>query len=547
MLKRIAGVALACSAAIVSYAATAQAPAPPRAPARPNVLLIIADDVGQDVATQMYPGLIAKLTRQYGPGGHNNPNYRRIAGRPASIPVLSRFARQGMVFTDAWAEPFCSPTRASLLTGLYASNTHVITYADALSQKHYSFVRQLKDQGGYATAAFGKWHMAGLPAGPRRPNAVDYPGMKPREAGFDLYRGDMHAALPTYWNYPVEVQDATTPANKWREEKAVPRSLPGIKPTTFADVAKAADTLDWIGKQRREHPGQPWFTWLAFNLSHATIRSAPSQMAIPDKQLLDRATIREIDACHGKYGTQNPGKCSGEAQMRAMTNAMDTIVGKVLAVVDRIPNTYVIIVGDNGTPMYGRPGLDFIDNMYITRKGRGKGTAFESGARVEWAIRGPGIRPGASSAEYVHVVDLAPTILQLAGLTPPHLVPASSGDNWIPLDGMSLAPILKGQASRVRDPVRDVVMTEDSDLMKQGVYVAGARNGQWKLVCAKKADNCAFYNLANDPLEEYPLPRPANCADAQRAKPEQPAWNYCYLQDAVAKRSILSPSYKPAS
>jgi arylsulfatase A-like enzyme len=544
MLDKVSRLALGCAlaAAVSSSAAAAKDEAQ-----RPNILLIIADDVGQDLVTGMYPGVIDRLTRQYGPRGHNNPDYEKIDGTPASTPNLDRFARAGMVFTDAWAQPFCSPTRASLLTGLYANKTHVITYADALSQHHDSFVRELKDNG-YATAAFGKWHMAGLLG---RGGAADFPGMKPKEAGFDIYRGDMNAALPTYWDYPIEVQDGATAPNRWRSEKAAPRSLPGIAPTSFADVAKAADTIDWIAAQQRDHPKQPWFTWLAFNLSHATIRHEPAQMAIPDKQLLDAATVREIDACGGKYGTQDPGKCSGEAQMRAMTNAMDTILGKILDAVSKVPNTYVIVVGDNGTPMYPKrlgPNLSFIDNMYITREGRGKGTAFESGARVEWAIRGPGIKPGSSSGEFVHVTDLYNTILDLAHLPQAKTVSNSAGDGQVASDSISLAPILLGKARAVRDPVTGVLLTEDQDLMRDNVNVVGARNKAWKLVCNTSPDNCAFYNLTDDPLEEYPLPKPADCRGAPAlAKPDDPGWNYCYLDRAVATESILSPGYKAAA
>ncbi len=73
--------------------------------------------------------------------------------------------------------------------------------------------------------------------------------------------------------------------------------------------------------------------------------------------------------------------------MRAMTNSMDTIIGKVLDVVDKLdPNTYVIYLGDNGTWMFG-PQREFIDNMYITRRERSKGTTYESGVRVSMAIR----------------------------------------------------------------------------------------------------------------------------------------------------------------
>jgi arylsulfatase A-like enzyme len=536
MLDKVSRLALACALTATAVSGTAA-----RADSeRPNILLIITDDVGQDVVTGMYPGLIDRLSQRYGPEGLDHPDYARIDGKPASTPVLDRFARDGMVFTDAWAQPFCSPTRASLLTGLNANKTNVITYADALSQHHDTFVRKLADEG-YATAVFGKWHMAGLLG---RDGAPDFPGMKPKEAGFEIYRGDMNAALPTYWDYPIEVQDEATAPDEWRSEKPTMRSLPGIAPTTYAAVAKSADTIDWIAAQERDHPDQPWFTWLAFNLSHATIIQKPSAMMIPNKDTLDAATIAEIDACGGEYGTMNVGNCTGEAQMRAMTNSADTLIGRILDEVDRVaPNTYVIVIGDNGTPMYPErlgPNLDFIDNLYITRKGRGKGTAFESGARVELAIRGPGIAPGSTSNEFVHVVDLFSTILELAGLTPPSFVSNGAGDAQIALDAVSLKPILTGQAKTVRDPVRDVLLTEDSDLLNGGIKVVGARNRDWKLVCSESAGNCRFYNLASDPLEEYPLEKPAACAaDPGPPDADNPAWNYCYLEDVVATQSIL--------
>ena len=136
--------AIACALAVASWTVPAVAKEQSR---RPNILVIIADDVGLDEATGMYPGLIERMTRAYGPDGRNDPNYGRIAGHPASTPVLDHFAQQGMVFTQAWAHPFCSPTRAGILTGLYAKNTGVATYADPLTQAHHSFVSDLRAAG----------------------------------------------------------------------------------------------------------------------------------------------------------------------------------------------------------------------------------------------------------------------------------------------------------------------------------------------------------------------------------------------------------------
>jgi arylsulfatase A-like enzyme len=514
----------------------------PAHPAPPNILLIIADDIGMDVTTDMYPGLIDCLVKKYGPSGHKHPDYRKIEGRQASTPVLDQFAKQGMRFSNVWAHPFCSPTRATLLTGLYAAKTKVTTYADALSQKHTSFVRKLKDEAGYSTAVFGKWHMAGLPGKP-----VDYPGMKPKEAGFELFRGNLHAAIMTYWEYDYQIQDGDTAPDVWRTEAAPKKSLPGIAPTTFAPVVKVADTIEWITAREAADPDKPWFAWLAFNLSHATARQRPSAMCVPDADTLDAESYKEMKDCGGEFGSANVGSCSGEALMRAMTTAFDTVVGKLLDVVDAAdPNTYVIIIGDNGTPMYGRPNLDFIDNMYITRKGRGKGTAYESGALVGMAVRGPKIAANTESHEFAHAADLFSTILELAGLDAPEKVSSSDGSGTVPLDAVSLAPILFDEALTVRNPNEGYVLTETENLMTGGTKMVGARNATYKVVCTEDTDNCEFYNLADDPLEEYPLAKPNSCAGYKDGTwtPADPQWHYCRLTDVVAEQSFLLEDMK---
>ncbi|HEY8521937.1 MAG TPA: sulfatase-like hydrolase/transferase [Gammaproteobacteria bacterium] len=504
---------------------------------RPNVLLIIGDDIGTDVTSSMQPGLIAELVETYGPRGHGHPEYLSIRGRPASTPTLDRLAREGMLFTHVWAQPFCSPTRASILTGLFAAKTHVATYADPLAQGHTSFVERLRDEVGYRTAVFGKWHMAGLPGNP-----VSYPGMKPKEAGFDVFKGNLHAALQTYWEYDYHVQDADTPADTWRTEAPPVRSLPGIAPTTYAPVVKAADAIEWIEAQEATEPDRPWFVWLAFNLSHATAQRAPSSMVVPNADTLDAATYAEMRECGGKFGSAEVGSCTGEQLMRAMTNSMDTIIGKVLEAVEALdPNTYVVYIGDNGTPMYGRPNLDFIDNMYITRSGRGKGTAYESGARVPLVVRGPGITPNERSDEFAHAADLFPTILELAGLEVPREVSDASGNGTTTLDGVSLAPLLVGKADSVRDANNGYILTETKNLLRNGMRQVGARNETYKVICTQRADSrdCEFYDLRADPLEEFPLDEPGSCDGYETLGFADPRWHYCRLVGIVETRSIL--------
>ena len=516
------------------------------APAKhPNILLIIGDDIGLDVTTDMYPGIIDDLTKQYGPSGHNHPKYKEIDGRPASTPTLDTLAQSGMRFSQAWAQPFCSPTRTSLLTGLFSAKTGVLDYLGALSKTHHSFVNDLKEKGGYSTAVFGKWHIAGL---------FQYNGMMPKEAGFDLYLGNLSGGVQTYFDYAYHIQDETTPPGEFRTEKPPVRSLPGIAPTTFAPVVKTSNAINWITEQEKTNPDKPWFVWFAFNLSHITGKPDPNPMVIPNKDTMDEKTLKEIEACmgpDGEFGSANVGSCSSEALMRAMTNTMDTMVGKLLETVDSLdPNTYVIYMGDNGTWMFG-PKREFIDNMYITKQGRSKGTAFESGVRVSMAIRGPGIKPGSQSNEWIHTTDLFSTILDLAGLDIPKTVPNKEGNGMVEVDAVSLAPVLFKGATGLRDPNKGYLLAETINPVKQNLMEVGARNKTYKLICDNNAetDSCIFYNLVDDPIEEYPLSKPDNCTNYQNGTwtPEDPEWNFCHLQQVIAEKSFLADPPPPRS
>jgi arylsulfatase A-like enzyme len=500
----------------------------------PNILFVVMDDVGMDTSSQMHPGLIEDLTAQYGPQGHNHPLYRRIAGRPASTPTMNTLAQQGMAFSLTWVQPYCSPTRASILTGLYPAKTQVLDYSSPLSQNHTTVARILKEEAGYSTAIFGKWHVAGLGF---------YTGMKPKQAGFDLFLGNLNGAIDTYWSYDYQIQDERTLPNQWRTETAPTRSLPGIAPTTYAPVVKVADTIDWITAQERANPQKPWFAWLAFNLSHIS-SDGQAPTIVPNYDTLDEPTRTEMLACGGTFGSSNVGGCTAPALNRAMTNSLDTVFGKLLEAVDAIdPNTYVIVIGDNGTPMYGQPAINFIDNMYITRAGRGKGTTYESGVRVSLAIRGPGIAAGQTNAAPNHGVDLFATILELAGVNVPATVPNSSGNGVVALDSVSLAPILFSGSERVRDPNYGYVMSETINPLANNARLAAARDASYKLLCAEDTQtaSCTFYNLIDDPLEEYPLPKPGSCLNFGSGTwtPANREWHFCRLQSVLGTQSFL--------
>ena len=516
---------------------------------RPNILLIIGDDIGMDVVTDMYPGLIDGLEDIYGVGSG-------VRGTPAITPVLDSLASQGMRFSNAWAQPFCSPTRASIITGLFTAKHNVTTYATYLSDNHNSFVKKLRDEAGYSTAAFGKWHLAGFPVKPVE-------GMMPKEAGFELFKGILGAAPSSYWTPTGYVMqndstgDEDTVNVNWQ-----PRELDGIGPTTYLPVVKVADTIDWINEKQTQNADKPWFAYLAMNLSHA--KSGSPMMVVPDEDTLncDENTefCNEIRSCsENKFGSASEvyngtGTCNGVQLMRAMTTSMDTVIGKLMEAVDSIPSdTYVIYISDNGTPMYSSDPITLgyqIGNMYITRAGRGKGTAYESGARVAMVIKGPGIEAD-KSIEFVHAADLFSTILELAGLTPPESVSNSTGTGTVPLDSVSLTPILFDSTDTVRDPDTGFILTDAVNIMGTSTTWVGARNARYKLVCSGSSSNCNYYDLAGDPsegilgdpLEESPITdsrRPSSCTDYNNLwAPADPQWNYCHLKKMINDNSIF--------
>ena len=484
----------------------------PAQASRPNILLVIADDVGFDVLTDLYPGLLDEIRDIYSARGHANA--ASVRGRPASSPViLDRIAHQGMVFSSAWAQPVCSPTRAGLITGLVAAKTGVTAPGSPMSANHTTFIKILKDQANYRAAMIGKWHLG-----------TNSSGVLPQRAGFEIFKGHTGGAIEDFWNYSYHVQDgATTNPDRYRSDPRPTRSLPGIAPTTYAPVVQASDAIQAITTWEAEDPDRPWLAWLAFNEAHWP-------MHVPNADTMDAVSYNEVTACGGVPGTNSRGSCSDKVLVRAMTNAMDTVVSRVLDTVDALdPNTYVIFIGDNGTES------DSIDNMYLTSSGRGKGSVYESGARVALAIRGPGIAAGSQTAEFVHATDLFATCLELAGVEAPSTNLSNTGA-VVQSDSVSLAPVLRGTAAAVRDPNEGYILTETT---YQGAKV-GARNARYKVVCNGGTSNCGFFDLVADPLEEYPLNKPASCTGFRATwSTVDPAWHYCRLLEVVASETGL--------
>lgn len=357
----------------------------------PNVVIIYCDDMGYaDIA----------------PFGGRTPT-----------PNLSRFAREGMRFTDFYvAQAVCSASRAALLTGCYPNRIGIQGALGprakvGLNSSETTLAEILKARG-YATAIYGKWHLG------------DAPQFLPTRHGFDEwfglpYSNDMwplHPQAPT--NYP--------PLPLYENEKII-EVMPDHRLLT-AQITRRA--VDFIGRNREK----PFFLYVPHPMPHVPLYVGAKFNGASGRGLY-ADVIQEIDWSVGEI--------------------LDALKGNGLD-----ENTLVIFTSDNG------PWL-----LYGSHAGsaaplrEGKGTTWDGGQRVPCLMRWPGKIPAhASSRELASTIDLLPTIAKLAGTNAP-------ADRII--DGRDLWPLMSGQPG-ARSP-------HEALYFYWGQGLEAVRAGNWKL------------------------------------------------------------------
>ncbi len=431
------------------------------AQAAPNILLIFGDDMGVETLAS------------YG-----------IGENPPTTATLDQMARDGLRFTNFWAQPVCSPTRATVITGRYGFRTGIGRPAGGggelpdipeipewaspapsamgggmgigmgggnnplvglprhgLPADEYTLPTALKSAEGlgYSTAAIGKWHLADTNNG-----WLDHPN----RVGFDYYAGLITGTTPTYFSW----------------NKVVNGEIVGE--TGYTAAGKADDAITWIVEQG----DRPWFLWFAFNLPHTPIHLPPADQWQEDHSHLDPKTIPD----------------EADEYFDAMMEAMDTQIGRILASLDPEvrDNTYVVFLGDNGTTS-GSVRAPF-------QPGRAKGTVYQGGVNVPLIIRGPGIEPGTVTDALVNSSDLFVTIMEMAGIDPEATIP---GD--VTHDSVSFMSVLS-------DPYttpRDWVYVDEFFGGFAGVETANyaMRDPRYKLMRYNMEEE--FYDLLEDPYE----------------------------------------------
>ncbi|RPI22090.1 MAG: arylsulfatase [Acidobacteria bacterium] len=329
---------------------------------RPNIVIILTDDQGYaDVGC-------------YGAQGYQTPN-------------LDRMAAEGRRFTDYHvAQAVCSASRASLLTGCYPNRIGILGALGPKSRNGISdaetTIGEMAKRRGYATAAFGKWHLG------------HHPQFLPARHGFDEYFGlpysnDMWPRHPEDKSYPpLPLIDGTrivardpdqTQLTKWYTERAV----------SFIE----------------RHRDKPFLLYVAHSMPHVPLH------------------VSEKFKGHSKSGLY------GDVIME-----IDWSVGRIFETIKRLSldrNTLVVFVSDNG------PWLSYGDHAGSAGAFReGKGTTWEGGLRVPCIVRWPGKIPeGTVCAEAAMNIDIFPTVARIIGSQLPAL----------PIDGLDIWPLMSGQ------------------------------------------------------------------------------------------------------
>jgi arylsulfatase A-like enzyme len=471
-------------------------PGPARPPAgkrKPNIILIVADDLGFNDIT-------------FNGGG--------VAGGLVPTPNIDSIGRDGVSFAQAYAgHGTCAPSRAALITGRYPTRfgfefTPVpLSFARSVRAFHYGirdpvyFADREKDiiptsemgvppseimlpkllqDSGYHTLQFGKWHLG------------ESPQFQPQNRGFSESLGFISGAsmfLPPGDPRGVEARQDFDPidVNLWKNLQFYVRKDGGeaFAPKRYMTDYLTDEAVNAIAANRN----RPFFIYMAYNAPHT-----PLQATKEDFEALSNIPDRRTRI----YG--------------AMIRSLDRNVGRLLEALQEQgleKDTIVIFTSDNG-------GAYYIGLPEINRPYRGwKQTFFEGGIRAPYFMRWPGaIQAGSTYRAPVSHFDIFATAAAAAGAKLP-------GDRVY--DGVNLIPYVQG---------RKLGRPHEALFWRTGPYQV-VRAGDWKLQVTERPAKDWLYDLSVDPTERHNLAssQPAKIAElkallarhnAQQAKPMWP-------------------------
>jgi len=398
----------------------------------PNIVFILADDHRWD--------------------------YLGVMGHPfIETPNIDRIAEEGVLFENAFVtSSLCSPSRASFLTGLYPQQHGVKNNFTVWDNQNITYFEYLK-KAGYSTAFIGKWHM---------------PGGLPKLRGMDLFVSFEHmGGQGAYFDTPYVVNGKTLPVGQ--------TPVPGTEVTGYV----TDDLTNFSLKYIEGHKDKPFALYLSHKAVHLPMQPDAEMDGRYDQEKV--ALPKEADSWlaladgNFKHFLWDPleEKMKDYAETTA---AMDQQIGRVLAKLDELglaENTLLVYAGDNGY-LWGEHRL--IDKRW----------SYEESIRVPFVVRYPKQikNPGRRSAEMVLNLDLAPTILDVAGLPiPEHM------------QGKSIMPVLANQPVQLREAW---LYKYFEDYPYPVPDQTAIRTQRYKLIDYKRGKKDELFDLQLDPKEQ---------------------------------------------
>ena len=449
---------------------------------RPNVIVFLVDDMGwQDTSvpfwTQKTP-----LNQLY------------------HTPNMERLAKEGMKFTNAYSTSVCTPTRASLMSGMNATHHHITNWTSPQKDNN----TDSQDQ----QFAQANWNFNGLSPQPGVPNsayATPFPELLKKAGYFTVHVGKAHwgsagtpGANPYNFGFMVNVSGhaAGHPQSYFGEDyygnkpkenswQAVPDLEEYYGTDTFLTEALTLEAIKALDAPIRNK--QPFYLNMAHYAVHVPLQA--------DIRFYQKYLDKGLDAREAKYASLIEG------MDKSLGDLMDYLR---LKKVDK--NTIIIFMSDNGglSLVPARGGQAHTQNLPLKA---GKGSLYEGGIREPMIVKWPGVvKPESVADQYVIIEDFFPTILEMAGVKKYKTVQQ--------VDGKSFIPILKNAA--YKDDQRILYWHMPNKWIPTdgpGInYKSAVRQGDWKLIYNMRDRTKELYNLKYDIAENR---------DVAKANPEK--------------------------
>jgi len=447
--------------------------------APPNVILILADDLGWGEL-----------------GSYGQTRIR--------TPVLDRLAADGMRFTQHYAgSPVCAPSRDVLLTGMHSGHAY-IRDNDELPERGdvwgdttiegqrpilpdtYTLGRLFQDAG-YVTGVIGKWGLGG-------PGSSGEPNLQ----GFDHWYGylcqrEAHNYYPTHlWRNGVK--DPLEGNAYFKPHQRLPDDANPLDPAEYAGYSGQTYSMDVMAEEAlsfiRDHRAQPFFLYIPFPVPHLALQ-------VPDSSVAEyRDEFPETPYAGDRGYLPHP---EPRAAYAAMITRMDREIGRILDLLSELgldERTLVLFTSDNGPSWVGGVDREFFDSTGGLR-GR-KAQLREGGIRVPLIAWWPGRAPAAEVSDHVSgFADYMATFAELLEVYPPAAT-----------DGVSFLPTITGRSAE---------QTQAPWLYWEFHGAQAVRFGDWKALRDRAGAPLELYDLASDPSESTNLAatRPELVAEAE--------------------------------